>query len=351
MPSNNLAKRREYCNYHIDMKKLHIPQFWYSTDANNKSPLLSIILWPLSALYQMGDKLNRLKTNQKPSPLPVICVGNITMGGGGKTPTARALLKMIQDHGKFATPCFLMRGYGGNNKGPIEVDLTTHTSWDVGDEALMQAHYAPTIIASDRYDGAVLAEKLGYDLIIMDDGFQNYRLEKTLSFIVIDGGFGFGNGKTFPSGPLREPIKPALKRANACIIINKTDDINLSILNKKRHYHASINLLNNGQKTKGKKVIAMAGIARPEKFFDTLEQNGYELYAHYGFSDHHVYTHGELQAIVERAERHNISVITTEKDWIRLSEKWREKISYLKISIEFDDKFKIYFNKCLDHIK
>ena len=332
------------------MKKLKIPHFWYSQDEDNHSPFLSKILWPATKLYQGISYIDRIVTVEKKSPLPVICVGNLTMGGAGKTPTARAILSLIAEHGKFATPCFLMRGYGGNVKGPLEVDPTQHTAWDVGDEALMQAQHAPVIVSSDRYQGAMLAKNCGYDLIVMDDGFQNPKLKKDLSFIVVDGGFSFGNNCCFPSGPLREPVAIGAKRANAAIVINRDEHTDVSALGSLKQFNAKISLKDKIPEGDKRKVVAFAGISRPEKFFNTLEQHGYNLYAHYSFPDHHIFTHGELKTIEDRAKNANVSIITTEKDWIRLSETWRKKISTLAISVDLDAGFKNALYKFLDRL-
>jgi len=272
------------------------------------------------------------------------------MGGAGKTPTARAIMTLVQDHGRFATPCFLMRGYGGSEKGPVEVNPKVHTAFDVGDEALMQAQYAPVIIARDRHAGAILAQKSGYDLIIMDDGFQNPRLKKDLSLVIVDGGFGFGNGKVFPSGPLREAVSTGLKRAQGVIVINRDKDVNLAALDTAKQFDAVIELVNKGGPDERKNVIAFAGIARPDKFFKTLEGNGYHLYGHHAFPDHHVYRRGDLERMAVQAENANVAMITTEKDWIRLSDQWKDKISYLKIKVDLDDKFKRTLSNFLDRL-
>ncbi len=332
------------------MQKLKIPHFWYSNDEDTTSPLTAKILYPFSILYRGLARLDRVVTLTRKSPLPVICIGNLTMGGAGKTPTARAILELVKEHGKFATPCFLMRGYGGNHNGPLEVDPTIHTSWDVGDEALMQSRYAPVIIAADRYKGVLLAQRSGYDLIIMDDGFQNPKLKKNLSFIVVDGGFGFGNGYCFPSGPLREPVSVGIKRANAAIIINRNADTDLKALGQFKTFNATITTDNPVQENEKRSVVAFAGIARPEKFFDTLEASGYQLYAHYAFPDHHTYTHGDIKKIEARAEEGKVGIITTEKDWVRLSDNWKKKIDCLKISVTLDDAFKKTFFNALNKL-
>jgi tetraacyldisaccharide 4'-kinase len=331
------------------MAKLQIPSFWYAQEETT-SPLMSKIMWPISKLYEGLCQCNRIITREEKSPIPVICVGNLTMGGAGKTPTARAIMQLVAEHGKFATPCFLMRGYGGSEKGPMEVSPTMHTAYDVGDEALMQAQYGPVIIARDRYEGAVLAEQSGYDLIIMDDGFQNPKLHKDLSLVIVDGGFGFCNGKVFPAGPLREPIATGLRHARGVIVINRTEGIDLSAIGSSRQFDAKIVLSKKGKESDSKKVVAFAGIARPEKFFETLEANGYHLHAHHAFPDHHTYKRSELERIVSQADKVGINAITTEKDWIRLSDQWKSKISYLKIEIDLGQPFKRTLFNFLDKL-
>ena len=336
------------------MKKLTLPHFWYSKTNVNHSKFLSLALRPASWIYRFFCLLDQSITVQGKSPIPVICVGNVTMGGAGKTPTSRALLKLIKEHGHFETVCFLMRGYGGNYSGVLEVNPSQHTQWDVGDEALMQAQYAPVIVARNRKKGAQLAAQNGYDLIIMDDGFQNFGLKKDFSLLVVDGQFGFGNQKCFPAGPLREPVSLALTRAQAALVIGRTDDHDLSALKDTRQYEATLKLHTKSLSDdilENKKIVAFAGIARPEKFFNTLEDNGFEIHAQYGFADHHMYTHGQLSAMYQRAQKSNSAFVTTEKDWIRLSKSWKQKIDYVKITIEPENMFKTYFFKVLDRLK
>ena len=335
------------------MTQLKIPQFWYSENKTQKSTLISCALLPFSWMYQGLSFLDQALTIRGQSDLPVICIGNATMGGGGKTPTARAILDMVREHGKFKTPCFLMRGYGGNFSGAMEVDPAIHTPWNVGDEALMQVQYAPVIISKNRRKGAELAEKRGYDLIIMDDGFQNYSLRKNLSILVVDGGFGFGNNRCFPSGPLRESVKKASGRAHAALIINKTDAVDMELLNGVRQFDATLSLINKTDDTSddiNKKVIAFAGIARPQKFFDTLEDNEYSVHSQFGFADHHLYTHGQLNSMYQRAKKSKSRLITTEKDWVRLSDAWKKKVDYIKIKIHPDEGFKSFVFNVLDRL-
>lgn len=319
-----------------------------------KSKLISALLIPFSWLYRFVCLIDRAASVEAKSPIPVICVGNVTVGGAGKTPTARLLFELIKEHGEFQTACFMMRGYGGHFSGAMEVEPTQHTPWDVGDEALMQARYAPVIVSRNRKKGAEMAYKSGYDIIVMDDGFQNPSLKKDFSLLVVDGQFGFGNERCLPAGPLREPVKNALKRAHCTLVINRDGEHDLSALKKNRHYEASVKLDTQSLSTPiedGQKIIAFAGISRPEKFFQTLEHNGYTVHSKFGFPDHHVYTHGQINTMYQRAQKAGARLVTTEKDWIRLSKSWKEKIDYIKISVSPDDAFKTYFFNVLNKLK
>jgi len=337
------------------MKTLKMPSFWYASHFEVKSKTVSLALWPLSYAYRFACLLDRAATIQYKSRLPVICIGNVTMGGGGKTPTARAVFNFVKEHGRFKNPCFLMRGYRGNASGPLEVDPKVHTVWDVGDEALMQVRYGPVIVSRNRRQGAKLAEQRGYDLIIMDDGFQNYSLYKTLSILVVDGSFGFGNGLCFPAGPLREPVPQAVSRAQMAIVINPDKHFDSRQLRSIGKFDAELELLHKKDQaeedTDKKSVIAFAGIARPEKFFTALEHSGYSVHARFAFGDHHTYTHDQLKRITQRAEKDNLQVITTEKDWIKLAESWKRKIGYIKIAVKLDEQGQDALRKALDRFK
>jgi tetraacyldisaccharide 4'-kinase len=337
------------------MKNLKLPHFWYSQDDNSRSRLLSIFLIPCAWVYRFFCFIHRAITAESQSPIPLICVGNVTVGGAGKTPTSRMLLDIIKEHEKFNTVCFLMRGYGGNYSGAMEVDPSAHTTWDVGDEALMQAQYAPVIVSRSKKKGAELAAEIGYDIIIMDDGFQNPTIRKNFSLLVIDGQFGFGNGRCLPAGPLREPVLTALKRTHCALIINRSNEQDLSILKDQKSYDAILKLHTKKSETSqtlqdNEKIIAFAGISRPEKFFQTLKDNGFEVHSKFGFPDHHVYTHGQINALYQRSQKTNARLVTTEKDWIRLSKSWKEKIDYVKISVIPDDEFKDHFFNILDKL-
>jgi len=191
------------------------PKFW------QKKGLLAWLSLPLSLFWRLGAKIKQSKITSYRSSLPVICVGNITVGGAGKTPTCLALAAALKKQGMH--PVFLSRGYGGREQGPLVVDHTQHSSKDVGDEPLLLAQLATTVIAKDRVAGLKQIETMKHDIVIMDDGLQNAAIEKTFSICVFDGPFGIGNGFVMPAGPLREPFKAMMSHADAAIIIGEDD--------------------------------------------------------------------------------------------------------------------------------
>ena len=192
---------------------LKSPKFW-----QKKNTFLGKVLSPLGRIYAWGLRRKLKKTKPYRSKIPVVCIGNLVMGGVGKTPLAVSVAEYFKMNGM--RPVFLTRGYGGGLSNVL-VDLDKHTAKDTGDEALLLARIAPTIVDADRARGAKTAEKIGADVVIMDDGFQNPQLVKDLSFAVFDGRYGFGNGKVFPAGPLREPVEDGLQRADAFIVVGK----------------------------------------------------------------------------------------------------------------------------------
>lgn len=303
---------------------LKTPLFWYQ-----QPTLLAHLLTPLAWIYQLGHRLNQsCKPQPYKSSITVICIGNAIAGGSGKTPTAIALVKMIQENKIAKTPLFLTRGYGGTITTPTIVNPKKHTSHDVGDEALLLAAHATTIISANRADGAKLAEKQDADLIIMDDGLQNNTLHKDLSFLVVDRAVDFGNGKTIPAGPLREPLRKTLPKAQAIICIGP------AFHSDKPVFAATITSENNLDANK--KYIAFAGLGRPEKFKNTLIDLGINLVGWYPFADHHPYNDDEISLLQEQAKAHDATLVTTEKDFIRLSLKQSNNIKTLPISLNFE---------------
>ena len=287
-------------------------------------------LAPFGTLYGASVAWKRRRSDPYRAAIPVICVGNLSVGGTGKTPVAMAIARLLQQGG--VSPAFLLRGYGRKNSGALVVDTKSHDSSTVGDEALLLAHIAPTIVAIDRAAGARLAETRDVQIIIMDDGHQNFSLHKDLSLVVVDGETGFGNGRIVPAGPLREPVKRGLRRADAVVLMGDGDpllpDFQRPVL--RAHLSATKRLDN-------RRVLAFAGIGRPEKFFATLRECGAELVETYAYPDHHNYGTADIARLRSRAAASDAALITTEKDFVRLAPRERESIEVLPVRAIFRD--------------
>jgi tetraacyldisaccharide 4'-kinase len=254
--------------------------------------------------------------------VPVICVGNLTHGGAGKTPTALAVGALLNNAG--AKPFFLSRGYGARLGGPVQVDPAGHSAADVGDEPLLLARIAPTVVAKDRVAGAALARSAGATAIVMDDGFQNPSLIKDLSILVIDGGRGIGNGCVFPAGPLRAPLGAQLDRAHAVLVIGDGNAASAVIASARKRgipiFTARLVPDQAGAAAlKGKSVLAFAGIGNPEKFFAILDAAGADVHGRRAFTDHHPYTGSDAAALLAQAAAGGLVPVTTEKDMVRLT--------------------------------
>ncbi len=300
---------------------LKTPSFWQSYG------LLSQVLRPLGLLYLLGHKINQCFKTPYQSSIPVICVGGVVAGGSGKTPTVHALIKLIQINQLYQNPVILSRGYGGHMKGPTQVQSGYHDAGDVGDEALLHAQCATTIISTDRAAGVALAASMGADIVIMDDGFQNNSIRKDLSLLVIDAAQGIGNGYLLPAGPLREPLKDALERSDAVLMLNGDIEIDTDKPVLKASY-----LVSSSHDLK-KIYYAFAGLGHPEKFKNTLLANGFSLSGFQSFADHHTYSDNDLSMLKKQAE--DSTLITTEKDYARLSDEQRNGIEALHIELMF----------------
>ena len=291
------------------------PAFWYRP----RSPQ-SLVLGPLGALYG-AITARRMAREGVDAGIPVICVGNYHVGGAGKTPTVLALTRLLRELGE--TPVVLSRGYGGRLKGPVMVDRERHAASDVGDEPLMMARDVPVAVARDRVDGVALAKSQGATVILMDDGFQNPQLLKDTALIVIDGARGLGNGRVFPAGPLRAPLKPQLARTDALVVIgggDAADEVAAAISARgkpvlRAHLQPDASAV---AQLAGKRVLAFAGIGDPERFFRTLRASGIAVARTRPFADHHIFAPEEIAALAADARREQLSLVTTEKDLARL---------------------------------
>jgi tetraacyldisaccharide 4'-kinase len=292
------------------------PSFWW-----RKAGLAAGLLAPAAACYGAITAW-RLARAGAQAGVPVLCVGNFTHGGTGKTPTVMALAKMLQDAGE--RPYCLSRGYGGSLTGPKQVDVHSDHAAQVGDEALLLARMAPTIVARDRVAGAAAARSAGATVIIMDDGLQNPSLSKDFTIAVVDGRRGVGNARVFPSGPLRAPLDAQFARTDALLVMGDTSGAGgivaaaaargLPVLRGRLVPDAGA-----AAAFKGRKVLAFAGIGDPDKFFSSVADAGISTGQCVPFPDHHRYTPEEAAALIMQAEHNGFALLTTEKDHVRMA--------------------------------
>jgi tetraacyldisaccharide 4'-kinase len=305
------------------------PKFW-----DQPNSLLGYLLKPLSWLYQGGGALHLLFSKPYRAQVPVISIGNIVLGGAGKTPVTIAIAQSLQKMGR--KPHIISRGYGGSLRGPVCVDLTKHTFQQVGDEPLLLAKYAPTWVSKNRKAAVKLAIEGGADVLLLDDAHQNYTLEKDMRILVVNGLQAFGNGHVFPAGPLRQSIKTGLKSATALIYINDTSDPLPPLLKSLRCPVLRANLVPLNPDPCA--VMAFAGIGYPEKFRKTLLDAGYKVKAFTSFPDHFIYKDEDLRKLRMRARVERAALITTEKDHVRLPLGSRENILVLPVGLTFKPK-------------
>jgi tetraacyldisaccharide 4'-kinase len=263
-----------------------------------------------------------MRMQGKRATLPVICLGNLTVGGSGKTPAALAVAHLL--HAAHERPFFLSRGYGGKLAGPVRVNPALHHAADVGDEPLLLARLAPTVVARDRPAGAKFAQSAGASVIVMDDGFQNPSLTKNLAILVVDGRRGIGNGRIIPAGPLRAPLDIQLDRAQALMVVGPPDGAAAVIEDAGRRglaiFHARLEPDPQVLAAIGRRrVLAFAGIGDPERLFATLTAAGVDVAQRAAYPDHHRYTAAEARDLMTRAQAGNFMLVTTEKDLARLS--------------------------------
>jgi len=312
------------------------PAFWYRPRS-----FKSHALRPLGLLYGAITERRMLRQGFD-AGIPVICVGNYHVGGAGKTPTVLALTKLLRELGE--TPVVLSRGYGGRLKGPVMVDRERHTASDIGDEPLMMVRDVPVVVAHDRLEGVALAKSRGATVVLMDDGFQNPRLLKDASLIVIDSERGLGNGKVFPAGPLRAPLKAQLARTDALVLIGNGHAANdvAAELAKRNKPELRARLKPDAASVAqllGKRVFAFAGIGDPARFFRSLRACGVEVARTRPFADHHMFSQNEIAALAAEAQREQLTLVTTEKDLARL--RGRDDVPAgivpFAVQLEFDD--------------
>lgn len=309
---------------------MRAPDFWdRKTDG-----LLPTVLRPLGCMVAGLAALRQKRAAPFRAAAPVICVGNLVVGGAGKTPVALDIVARLRARGVEVH--VVMRGYGGRELGPLKVDADEHSAGQVGDEALLLAAHAPTWVSRDRRKGVAAAVVDGAQAIVLDDGFQNPSVHKDLSLLVIDGGYGFGNGRVMPAGPLRETVEAGLKRADAVVLLG-ADDADVWGRVQRAGFktlpivRARVEPGPDAQDLKGRRVYAFAGIGRPQKFFDTLAVLGCQLVGCKAFDDHHPYSRAEIDAIL--ADASDALVVTTTKDFMRLNAEHRKRVRPVPVEL------------------
>lgn len=321
---------------------LRAPFWWY-----RRKGAIASALAPIGRIYGRIAERRYAKATPYRSRLPVICIGNFTAGGGGKTPTAIAVAALLKQLG--ARPAFLTRGYGGSSEGPLFVK-TGQSAEEVGDEPLLLAEAAPTMVSADRVAGAKAIEASDATVIVMDDGFQNASLAKDLSLVVVDSDSGIGNGLVMPAGPLRAPLDAQIARANALIVIGDGERaarlIEAFTEMEKPVLKAAMVPRQDKRWLSVLPVIGFAGIARPEKFFTTLRNNGARLIDTRSYPDHYRYSERQARSLLKEAKDYNAMLVTTEKDYVRLPDgaeadsalaELKHRCRPFTIAVEFED--------------
>ncbi len=322
------------------LKMFNTPEFWHKK--NSISKLQIIMLYPFSILWVFFDGFKSYFTKTYKSKLKVVCIGNITVGGTGKTPFSIYTYKLLKNLGY--NPVFLTRGYGGLKKGPLEVNSSHHFQ-DVGDESILLSKVGTTIVSKNRSLGAKYIEKHKnkFNIIIMDDGLQNYQLKHDIKLLLVDKKLKLGNGYCVPAGPLRQPIERCLKDIDKIILTGESDK------NEKNLFKSfDIPVIKSNIKTthipkiKKEKLLAFCGLANPNKFFDTLKKNGYEIASTRKFPDHFAYKKNDINNLILDANNQNLKLITTEKDYVKISSN-NNNIHFLPIEFELSVKDKLNF--------
>jgi tetraacyldisaccharide 4'-kinase len=310
---------------------MRAPDFW----GGDGSGLLPLLLAPIAALYGAATA-RRMAQPGWQAPVPVICCGNATAGGAGKTTVALDIGQRLANRGIAVH--FLLRGYGGKLRGPVRVDPGLHDSQAVGDEALLLAAERPAWISADRAAGARAAVAAGAQAIIMDDGLQNPTLEKDLSLLIVDGQFGFGNNRIIPAGPLREPVAAAAARCRAAVMIGEDEAHAASLLPPgTRILRARQRPAPETAMLAGQPVHAFCGIGNPKKFFATLTEIGAVVAGRAPFADHYPFDEGDMREILAEADRLRAIPVTTRKDFVRIPAAFRSRVTVVNIGLEWED--------------
>ena len=307
--------------------KIYKPKFW----TKNYHTFLSIILLPISFFYQILIYLKKLKTRERKFSIPIICIGNIYIGGTGKTPLAIKLFKLFKENKKVVV---IKKDYK-NQKDEID---------------LLKKH-SKVISCKKREYGIIESVKKGFDLVILDDGYQDFSIKKNINIVCFNNEQKIGNGQTIPSGPLRQRLS-SLNNCDIVMINGKKNyefEEKLKIHNKKLNFFYFNYYLEKLDQLKNRKLIAFAGIGNPENFFSLLKSNRLNIIKELSFPDHYNYTQNDLNSLVELEKKYNAKLVTTEKDFLRISKYNRGNIAYVPITLKIDkeNEFTVLVNKIL----
>lgn len=297
---------------------------------------LNLLLFPFSILYYLCFIIYKISSKEKKCNIPVLCVGNITLGGAGKTPTVIEIRQILTKN--FKKIFVLTRGYKGTAKGPLIVSKD-HSFHEVGEESLLHSHFGLTCVSKKKFLGAKFCEAQGGKLIIMDDGLQSIDIKKDCKVLVIDSEYGFGNKNIFPSGPLREPINSGIKNCDLILIIGNNSNIfEKNMIPKQKVFMAKKEI--SIESCKNKNLFVFSALGNNTNFHNSLLHSGFTIKRIKSFSDHYIFKKNDILSILNVAKKENLTVVCTKKDYIKVPEEFKNKIKPVNLNLKIEKKKK-----------
>ena len=297
---------------------------------------LNLLLFPFSILYYLCFIIYKISNKEKKCNIPVLCVGNITLGGAGKTPTVIEMRQILTKN--FKKIFVLTRGYKGTAKGPLIVSKD-HSFHEVGEESLLHSHFGLTCVSKKKFSGAKFCEAQGGKLIIMDDGLQSIDIKKNCKVLVIDSDYGFGNKNIFPSGPLREPISSGIKNCDLILIIGNNSNIfEKNMIPKQKVFMAKKEI--SIESCKNKNLFVFSALGNNTNFHNSLLHSGFTIKRTKSFSDHYIFKKNDILSILNVAKKENLTVVCTKKDYIKVPEEFKNKIKPVNLNLKIEKKKK-----------